>query len=64
MLRNIFVCQVPSDLILLEDAQSIQIKKNLVHWQYATLRSVDYVRKSKERHPGKRHFNNLMAFVF
>jgi hypothetical protein len=38
MLRNIFGSHVPSDLLLLVDAQSIQIKKIiLVHWQYATL---------------------------
>jgi hypothetical protein len=38
MLKNLFGSHVPSDLVLLEDAQSIQIKLNiLVHWQYAAL---------------------------
>ena len=37
-LRNLFGYHVPSDLLILEDAQSIQIKKNiLVHWQHAAL---------------------------
>jgi hypothetical protein len=39
MLRNNFGSYVPSDLLNLEDAQSIQIRKDiLVHWQYATLK--------------------------
>jgi hypothetical protein len=36
MLRNLFGSHVPSDLLLLEDAQSIQIKKYiLIHRHYA-----------------------------
>jgi hypothetical protein len=35
MLRNIFGSHVPSDLLLLLDAQSKQIKKK--HWQHAAL---------------------------
>ena len=38
MLRILFGSHVPSGLLLLEDAQSIQIKKVLVHGQYAALR--------------------------
>jgi hypothetical protein len=37
MLRNLFGSHVPSDLLLLEDAQSMQIKKNWAHWQHAAL---------------------------
>jgi hypothetical protein len=38
MLKNLFGTHVPNDLLLLEDAQNIQIKHNiLVHWQYAAL---------------------------
>jgi hypothetical protein len=40
MLGNLFGSHVPSDLLLLEDAQSIQIKTFLVHWQYAALISI------------------------
>jgi hypothetical protein len=43
MLRNLFGSHVPSDLLLLEDAQSTEIKnKKLVHWQYAPLRVFAY----------------------
>ena len=39
MLRNLFGSHVPSDLLLLEDAQIIHIYMNiLVNWQYAALR--------------------------
>ncbi len=40
MLRNLSGYHVPSDFLLLEDAQSIQIKNILVLWQYAALMSL------------------------
>jgi hypothetical protein len=38
MLRNPFGSRVPSDLLLLEDDQSIEINNILIHWQYVALR--------------------------
>jgi hypothetical protein len=43
MPSNLVGSNVPSDLLLLEDAQSPQIKKYiLVHWQHADLLQTRY----------------------
>jgi hypothetical protein len=40
---------VPSDLLLIEDAQSMQINNSLVNWQHAALKKLAFITHTKSK---------------